>query len=76
MRQLLFNGSLTDGMMLPKGIVPSEINCWGYLSFLIIQKGIDSYIEDLLHFEKADPECSTYPRLKKSDDKAGLVISF
>jgi serine/threonine protein phosphatase PrpC len=67
---------LTDGMLLPKGVIPKGTNYWNYVVVSIINKGIDHYTKELLDLEEADPECIKYPRFKKSDDKAGVVINF
>jgi serine/threonine protein phosphatase PrpC len=67
---------ITDGMFLPTEIVPNNINYWDYITNSILEKGIEQYALDLVRLEELDPECLKYPRFKKSDDKAGIVINF
>ncbi|MFD1738645.1 hypothetical protein ACFSCX_19170 [Bacillus salitolerans] len=67
---------MTDGLFLPKEIIPDQINYWEYITKAILEKGIQQYALDLIKLEESDPECLKYPRFKKSDDKAGIVISF
>jgi serine/threonine protein phosphatase PrpC len=67
---------LTDGLFLPAETVPNEIPYWEYIATSIIEKGLEQYTKDLIDLEESDPECIIYPRFKKSDDKAGIVIAF
>ncbi|MCC5803563.1 protein phosphatase 2C domain-containing protein [Rossellomorea vietnamensis] len=67
---------MTDGLFLPADSVPEGEPYWEYTAESILQKGIQQYAEDLLHLEESDPQCITYPRFKKSDDKAGIVMEF
>jgi serine/threonine protein phosphatase PrpC len=47
------------------------------LVLAIAQEGLNAYAERLCRFENAeDPDCLRIPRLKRSDDKAGILIRF
>jgi serine/threonine protein phosphatase PrpC len=67
---------LTDGLFLPTETVPDGIPYWNHVAASILEKGLEQYAEDLIGLEETDPECITYPRFKKSDDKAGIVIGL
>ncbi len=67
---------LTDGLFLPAESIPEGESYWEYTACSILEKGIGEYAADLIDLEESDPECITYPRFKKSDDKAGIVLSF
>lgn len=67
---------VTDGLLLPREIVPTQINYWEYITNLILEKSMEQYALELIKLEDSDPECLKYPRFKKSDDKTGIVISF
>ncbi|KGX85609.1 protein phosphatase 2C domain-containing protein [Pontibacillus marinus] len=67
---------ITDGLFLPSESVPAAENYWGYVAQSLLHKGLEQYANDLIELEESDPECLKYPRFKKSDDKAGLVITF
>lgn len=67
---------LSDGMFLPIELIPVGIEYWDYVIDCILKKGIEKYSRDLIEMEEEDPECVMYPRLKKSDDKTGIIISF
>ncbi|WP_236561162.1 protein phosphatase 2C domain-containing protein [Pontibacillus sp. HMF3514] len=67
---------MTDGLFLPLESVPANENYWDYVAQRILQKGLKKYANELMELEESDPECLKYPRFKKSDDKAGLVITF
>lgn len=49
---------------------------WKRLIQYISDNGLDRAIRTLRAFEKADPECRTYPRLKPSDDIGIAHIQF
>ncbi|MCA1055775.1 protein phosphatase 2C domain-containing protein [Rossellomorea aquimaris] len=66
----------TDGLLLPSGDVPPNTSYWNWVAKEIVEKGIRQYAMDLLVLEDSDSECISYPRFKKSDDKAGIVIEF
>ncbi|WP_201713141.1 protein phosphatase 2C domain-containing protein [Rossellomorea arthrocnemi] len=67
---------LTDGLFLPSESIPEGESYWEFTACSILEKGIGKYAADLIDLEESDPECITYPRFKKSDDKAGIVIDF
>lgn len=67
---------LTDGLFLPTESIPEGESYWEYTAYSILEKGIEKYAADLIDLEESDPECITYPRFKKSDDKAGIVMDF
>lgn len=67
---------LTDGMFLPQEMVPKRLSYWSYIAEAILDKGMTRYAKNLVEVEETDPECIKYPRFKKSDDKAGVVIHF
>lgn len=67
---------ISDGMFLPLESTPEGVNYWDYVAECILKKGIEKYSRDLIELEETDPECLKYPRFKKSDDKAGVIINF
>ncbi|MBW3112583.1 MULTISPECIES: protein phosphatase 2C domain-containing protein [Bacillaceae] len=67
---------MTDGLFLPTESIPEGESYWEYTANNILRKGIEQYAQDLITLEESDPECITYPRFKKSDDKAGIVLEF
>lgn len=67
---------LTDGMFLPQEVIPPGSSYWDYVAKSILDKGIEKYGIELIDLEETDPECIKYHRFKKSDDKAGVLISF
>ncbi|WGG46375.1 protein phosphatase 2C domain-containing protein [Rossellomorea sp. DA94] len=67
---------LTDGLFLPAESIPEGEPYWEFTACSILEKGIEKYAADLIDLEESDPECITYPRFKKSDDKAGIVMDF
>lgn len=66
----------SDGLFLPKKVVPEGVHYWEFIAKNILQKGLKGYIDDLVALEEEDPECLQYPRFKKSDDKTVVMISF
>lgn len=72
MHVLLF----TDGLFLPKEVVPDETHYWKFIANMLVRKGLKGYIDDLVALEETDPECIQYPRFKKSDDKTAMMLSF
>jgi len=47
---------------------------WEQTVLPIVHKGLQRYTDDLLTLENSDPECTSYVRFKKSDDKTGIVL--
>ncbi|MFC4559702.1 protein phosphatase 2C domain-containing protein [Virgibacillus kekensis] len=66
----------TDGLFPSKECVQESESYWDYLAHMILSRGLKQYAEDLIKLEDSDPECLRFPRLKKSDDKAGILIDF
>lgn len=66
----------SDGLFLPKEVVPDEFHYWEYMTNELMRKGLKKYIDDLVILEETDPECIQYPRFKKSDDKTAMMLSF
>ena len=66
----------TDGLFLPKEVVPDEAHYWEFITNMLVRKGLKGYIDDLVALEETDPECIQYPRFKKSDDKTVMMLSF
>lgn len=67
---------LSDGLFWPSKDVPSDRSYWDYTAQRILEMGVEQYAHELLEIEEADPECLTYARFKKSDDKTGMVLHF
>ncbi|WP_226672020.1 protein phosphatase 2C domain-containing protein [Rossellomorea aquimaris] len=67
---------MTDGLFLPAESIPEGESYWEYIANSVLRKGIEQYAHDLITLEESDPECIIYPRFKKSDDKAGIVLEF
>ncbi|WP_289140781.1 PP2C family serine/threonine-protein phosphatase [uncultured Brevibacillus sp.] len=64
---------LTDGLFMPRPYGGGEPN-WEQTVLPIVHKGLQRYTDDLLALENSDPECTSYVRFKKSDDKTGIVL--
>ncbi|WP_157724771.1 protein phosphatase 2C domain-containing protein [Virgibacillus phasianinus] len=67
---------MTDGMFYPEEVVPGGMDYWKFITSTLNTKGLDQYVNDLVNIEESDPECIAYPRFKKSDDKAAIIITF
>lgn len=67
---------LSDGLFWPSKDVPSDRSYWDYTAQRVLEIGVEQYAHELLEIEEADPECLTYARFKKSDDKTGMVLHF
>jgi serine/threonine protein phosphatase PrpC len=67
---------LSDGLFWPSKDVPSDHSYWDYTAQRVLEIGVEQYAHELLEIEEADPECLTYARFKKSDDKTGMVLHF
>ncbi|HET7578787.1 MAG TPA: protein phosphatase 2C domain-containing protein [Bacillales bacterium] len=66
---------ISDGLVWPEKDPIQSVD-WGKSVNSILEKGLESYAESILQIENEDPDCQTYIRLKKSDDKTGLVLTF
>lgn len=67
---------LTDGLFPPSEVIPEGRPYWHHVAMSILENGIEQYADELIQLEETDSECIAYPRFKKSDDKAGIVIHF
>ncbi|MFQ3545339.1 protein phosphatase 2C domain-containing protein [Halobacillus rhizosphaerae] len=67
---------LTDGLFFPEELVPEGSGYWEHNIQLLLEKGLEKYTEELIELEEDDSECLKYPRFKKSDDKAGIILHF
>ncbi|NBJ70362.1 MULTISPECIES: protein phosphatase 2C domain-containing protein [Clostridia] len=67
---------MTDGLFLPKELVPEHECYWKSVINEVLSKGLQAYADELIELEASDPECVRYPRFKMSDDKAGVWITF
>ena len=67
---------LTDGLFFPEELVPEGSGYWEHNIQLLLEKGLVKYTEELMELEEDDSECLKYPRFKKSDDKAGIILHF
>lgn len=66
---------ISDGLFSPTESADKKIN-WEQMIDQIDKKGLSSYTKELIATEEADPECIRYPRLKRSDDKTGIIIDL
>ncbi|WP_308636325.1 protein phosphatase 2C domain-containing protein [Paenibacillus silvisoli] len=66
----------TDGLYIPKLPGESDKESAGEIASLVRQMGLPRYIEWLTELEESDPNCTKYPRGKKSDDKTALWIGL
>ncbi|MBW7456980.1 protein phosphatase 2C domain-containing protein [Paenibacillus sepulcri] len=67
---------LSDGLYIPKQAGESDREGALEIAVKVREMGLQSYIDWLLALEESDPDCVIYPRVKKSDDKTAIVISF
>ncbi|TNJ60495.1 protein phosphatase 2C domain-containing protein [Paenibacillus hemerocallicola] len=66
---------LSDGIYLP-GRDSAEPSYWTDLAEAVVSRGLRAYAEELVRFEQEDPDGKRHLRLKKSDDKSGVIVSF
>ncbi|WP_165822679.1 protein phosphatase 2C domain-containing protein [Paenibacillus montanisoli] len=66
----------TDGLYMPKLPGEPDKDSAGEIAGLVREKGLPRYIEWLTELEESDPDCTRYPRVKKSDDKTALWIEL
>ncbi|MDF2649332.1 MAG: hypothetical protein K0Q73_5137 [Paenibacillus sp.] len=67
--------AVTDGLFhCLDSIDPDET--WTRMLAEIDDQGLEAYAVNLVQMERADPDCSKYPRLKVSDDKTGIVVDL
>ena len=66
---------LSDGFYVP-GRGPDADDVWRKLAEAILTFGLGEYAAMLERFEAEDPDGRRHARLKKSDDKTGIVITL
>lgn len=66
---------VTDGLFWPEKAPHQQVD-WSQTVNGILNQGLEGYAKSILQKEEEDPECQTYIRLKKSDDKTGIVLHF
>jgi serine/threonine protein phosphatase PrpC len=62
---------LTDGLKMH-----TENNGWQESAELAFKKGVQELFASIQRKEENDPACFLYPRLKKHDDKTGILITL
>jgi serine/threonine protein phosphatase PrpC len=62
-------------ILLSDGLLMHE-SSWEATARSILEMGMDNYAQHIQMIEDSDPMCTKYTRLKKSDDKTGIVIHF
>ena len=60
---------LTDGLKMHK-----KQNGWEKSVRFAFENGVEQLFNEIQSFEEQDPACSIHPRLKKHDDKTGILI--
>jgi serine/threonine protein phosphatase PrpC len=66
---------ISDGLFYPSMDVDSKTE-WKDIVSKIDHMGLVNYAKHIIELEESDPKCQKYPRLKKSDDKTGIVIDL
>ncbi|CAM4382922.1 protein phosphatase 2C domain-containing protein [Paenibacillus alkaliterrae] len=67
--------AVTDGLFYPGTRADGKMD-WNHMLSRIDETGLEAYAEQLILLEESDPQCNVYPRIKRSDDKTGIVIDF
>jgi serine/threonine protein phosphatase PrpC len=62
---------LTDGLKMNK-----TVNGWEESAQFAFTHGVQALLDEIHTAEQQDPACITYPRLKKHDDKTGILIQL
>ncbi|MFC4386636.1 protein phosphatase 2C domain-containing protein [Gracilibacillus marinus] len=65
----------TDGLFYPQTTINDHPN-WNKMLDCMDELGLVGYANALIDMEEKDRECVQYPRLKKSDDKTGIMIDM
>ncbi|WP_390356501.1 hypothetical protein [Virgibacillus halophilus] len=65
---------VSDGLFLPHKLEGTEP--WLKTASLAFSEGIQGLVTEVKRREEVDPECKIYPRLKKLDDKTGILIEL
>lgn len=66
---------LSDGLGWPIQKAGGQ-DSWGETAKIAFKKGVKGLFDGVNQLEQQDPFCLAYPRLKKSDDKSGILISL
>ncbi|REK58441.1 MAG: hypothetical protein C6W55_03345 [Thermobacillus sp.] len=66
---------MTDGMYVPKAD-PAEAFDAEETARLVGRMGLEAYAEWLVQYERSDPDCTRFPRVKRSDDKTAVLLEF
>jgi hypothetical protein len=64
---------LTDGLQFPSEDISHQI--WKITAEFAFKNGLKNLEKNVSELEQNDPACFTFPRLKISDDKTGILIS-
>ena len=67
---------MSDGLFLPASFASTPEQLWTKTIQLIDELTLTGYANWLLEEERADSNCEKYMRLKVSDDKTGIKLSF
>lgn len=65
---------ITDGLQIP--VTMKKADNWLQSAQLAFNGDLNSLHTEVSRIEEEDPACYLYPRLKKSDDKAGILITI
>lgn len=71
-----FNRANVESLYLITDGLYSGAESWGSLLDSIDAKGLEGYTDELYAAEQEDAKLLIVPRLKRSDDKTGLVLRF
>ncbi|QQZ10168.1 protein phosphatase 2C domain-containing protein [Heyndrickxia vini] len=69
---------LTDGLKMHthQQDTGTQKNGWEQSAAIAFNHGINELYKQISQIEKEDPACIQYPRLKKHDDKTGILLTF
>ncbi|MFB4168362.1 protein phosphatase 2C domain-containing protein [Virgibacillus sp. JSM 102003] len=65
---------LSDGLLLPTAL--DETDAWSNTAEIAFTSGLVGLLGEVEEREEADPQCIKYPRMKKRDDKTGLLVEL
>ncbi|WP_219833967.1 protein phosphatase 2C domain-containing protein [Paenibacillus sp. R14(2021)] len=66
----------SDGLYIPKPAGESDKDSAADIAARVRDMGLDSYAAWLTALEESDPDCTRYPRMKKSDDKTAIWLDL
>ncbi|NBD24451.1 protein phosphatase 2C domain-containing protein [Paenibacillus glycinis] len=66
----------SDGLYMPKPPGESDRDSAVQIASLVREMGLPRYMAWLTELEETDPDCTRYPRVKKSDDKTAIWIEL